>query len=189
MFSHSSNATAPTPAPAMPAIQTRPRLSVVLLSRGAVDALERAIEVVLASPFYLETELIVVRACRADEEKARWQRHARQVGFALELAPADTPREALAGIGARAAAGDILAVREDVLAGDPDWLGAFSLHTEQSLWDSTVVRSDGELADRVSAKELAGSSPSRSKTDRSIVPVRPHGVPAWRFGTGAEPAT
>ena len=195
MFSNSSNATAHSPAPAMPAIQTRPRLSVVLLSRGPVDALDRAIEAVLASPFFLETELIVVRACRNDDDNTRYQRLARQLGFALEIAPANTPREILAGIGARAAAGDIITVREDVVAGDSVWLDAYSLPLEQTRWDSGVVVTDRHLADGPAATTPKGPfvpAPPivnrAARVDRSPPPVRPHGVPAWRFESATEPA-
>ena len=175
MSTISSNATAQNAPLGVPRLQTRPRLSIVILSAGSIDLLDRALAAVLETPFYLETELVVVRICRSEDEKTRLQRMSRQMGFVLELAPAHTSREVLAAQGASTATGDIVTLRQDVTAHDKGWLSAYVFPDDLGLWDGTVV-ADVEATDRIAGKASVGRAPL---ADRIAPPARPLGAPTW----------
>lgn len=181
-----SNATAQSPAPSAHPLQTRPRLSIILLSSGPIEHLDRALMSVLETAFYLETELVVVRACRSDDEKGRLQRLSRQYGFSVELAASGSTRDSLAELGALRATGDIVSVKDDHLAFDSLWLAPFELPAETAVWDSSVVRPDAELADRLSTKPAQSRPPV---ADRLAPSPRPLGVPKWRADSATERAT
>jgi hypothetical protein len=158
MSSIISNATLQPPVAALPALQTRPRLSIVLISIGPVPFLDRALKMVLETQFCLETELVVVRACGSEDEKAHLFRLSRQHGFSLELAPAGAAREALADLGSRRASGDIMAVKDDYVSDDL-WLSPFALPLENAVWESGVARVAEEVDDRP-ASSVAKPAPS-----------------------------
>lgn len=142
------NAAVQPAAPALPTLQTRPRLSIVLISIGAVSFLDRALKTVLETRFYLETELLVVRAGGSDEEKAHLFRLSRQHGFLLELAPAGAGRATLADLGSRRVTGDIVSVKDDHVVVDDSWLSPFATPIEQAVWDTAVIRTGAEVVDR-----------------------------------------
>ncbi len=136
----SSSATAQATSVGTQPLKTRPRLSIVLLSTGSLDVLGRAIDTILDASFCLETELVVARSCRSDEEKSKAQRLARVHGFSLEVAAASIGRGQLAELGARRATGDIVAVRDDFSASESSWLSPFAAPVEEAVvWDSGIV--------------------------------------------------
>jgi hypothetical protein len=161
--------------PALPALQTRPRLSIVLISVGPVSFLDRALKMVLETQFYLETELVVVRICGSEEERAYLFRLSRQYSFSLELAPAGGSRDILADLGSRRASGDILTVKDDHVLSDDLWLSPFALPVEKAAWDSEVARTGSELVDRP-AGGIAKPVASAPLADRVASPPRQHGA-------------
>lgn len=179
------NAAVQAPAPALPALQTRPRLSIVLISIGAVSFLDRALKMVLETRFYLETELLVVRACASDEEKAQLFRLSRQHGFMLEFAPAGASRDTLADLGSRRATGDILTVKDDHVVVDDLWLSPFAAPAEQAVWDTAVIRTGAELVDRPVAG-MAKPAGSPVVADRVAPPARPQSAPRRRSESPTE---
>ena len=178
----SANAIAQSAVSAASRFQTRPRLSIVLLSSGAIDHLYAALTSVIESPFFLETELVVVRACGSDEEKGRLQRLSRQLGFVLELAPASSTREFMAAQGAGKAAGDIVTVRVDAAASDNVWLSSYLSPAEPSLWDGHAI------AEVVTTESIPGKGTGARAplADRAEVPVRPLGAPQWPGDSSTE---
>jgi len=182
MSSPISNATVQPAVSALPALQTRPRLSIVLISLGPVLFLDRALKMVLETQFCLETELVVVRACGSEEEKAHLFRMSRQHGFSLELAPAGASREALADLGSRRASGDILTVKNDYVTDDL-WLSPFALSLEKAVWDSGVARAGDEVADR-QASSVTPVASAPTVADRGASQPR-HQAPSKRRSESA----
>jgi hypothetical protein len=148
MSSISVNAAVQPPAPGLPTIKTRPRLSIVLISVGPVSLLDSALKMVLETHFYLETELLVVRTSVSEEEKAYLFRLSLQHGFMLELAPAGANRDMLADLGSQRVSGDIVTVKDDHVILDDLWLSPFASPVEQAVWDSGVARTGSDLLDR-----------------------------------------
>jgi hypothetical protein len=179
------NAAVQATAPALPSLQTRPRLSIVLISIGAVSFLDRVLQMVLETRFYLETELLVVRACGSDEEKAHLFRLSRQHGFVLELAPAGASRDTLADLGSHRASGDIVTVKDDHVVVDDHWLSPFAAPVEQAVWDTAVTRTGAELVDRpVGGITKPNGSPVVA--DRVAPSARPQSTPRRRPDSATE---
>ena len=178
----SANALAQSAASAASRIQTRPRLSIVLLSSGAIGQLYPALTSVIESPFFLETELVVVRACGSEEEKGRLQRLSRQLGFVLELVPAQSTREFMAAQGAGKAAGDIVTVRVDTAASDNLWLSSYLSPVEPSLWDGFAI-AEVEATESIPGKGIGTRAPL---ADRADSPVRPLGAQQWTGDSSSE---
>lgn len=170
---------------ALPALRTRPRLSIVLISIGSVNFLEQALSMVLDTQFYLETELVVVRACASDEEKGHLFRLSRQHGFLVELAPAGASRDTLADLGSQRATGDILTVKDDHVVMDDLWLSPFAAPVEQTVWDTAVSRTGAELVDR----PVGGAAKPTALpvvADRVPPPARPQSAPRRRSDSASE---
>jgi hypothetical protein len=165
---------------ALPALRTRPRLSIVLISIGSVSFLDQALKMVLETQFYLETELLVVRTCASDEERAHLFRLSRQHGFMLELAPAGASRETLADLGSQRATGDILTVKHDHLVLDDHWLSPFAAPVEHAVWDTGATRTGAELVDR----PVGGIAPVVA--DRVTPQPRPQSAPRRRPDSATE---
>lgn len=179
------NTAVQAPAPALPTLQTRPRLSIVLISIGAVSSLDRALKMVLETQFYLETELLVVRACATDEEKAHLFRLSRQHGFMLELAQAGASRDTLADLGSRRATGDIVTVKDDHVVEDDLWLSPFAAPVEQAVWDTSVSRTGAELVDRPAGGAAKPAGPP-VVADRVAPQSRPQSAPRRRADAATE---
>lgn len=180
------NAAVQSAMPALPVLQTRPRLSIVLISVGSISYLDRALRMVLETPFYLETELVVVRTCSAEDEKAHLFRLSRQHGFSLELAPAGCNRDVLADLGSRRASGDILSVRDDHVVSDDLWLKPFASPVEEVSWDAGVPLSSSELVDRKvddAPRPVAGAP---QLADRVSLQTRQQSAPKRRAESATE---
>ncbi len=178
----SANALAQSAISSASRIQTRPRLSIVLLSSGAIDQLHAALTSVIEAPFFLETELVVVRACGSDEEKGRLQRLSRQLGFVLELAPANSTRAFMAAQGAGKAGGDIVTVRVDAAASDNLWLSSYLSPAEPSLWEGAAI-AEVEATEAIPGKGTGARAPL---ADRAELPVRPLGAQQWLGDSSSE---
>ena len=102
---------------------TGPTLSVVMVSSGSFDDLDRAISLTRAAIGECAAELIVVRA---DSDSAQGL----PAGFDLKgavfvQAPLGADRAALSDLAMQTVSGDIVAIREDLQIRDSGWLAQY----------------------------------------------------------------
>ncbi|MGQ0646186.1 MAG: hypothetical protein ACT4P7_01375 [Gemmatimonadaceae bacterium] len=145
----------------------RARLSVVLLSTGDQEELERAVLSVRDAVFALSGQLVIVREEAQGVGRDRVQRLAQQHRCAFTFADPGSGRAYLTDAGMRLATGDIVAVRDDVRVQDGDWLSAFArsvgmtrdvVRTADSAVEIEI--SDDRATGRPSVERAVGRFPS-----------------------------
>ena len=120
-----------------------PSLSVVLLSEGTPEELERALASIGERCRSLSAEVIVVRRAMGEGVAELSAAHP---GVVFLEAPVGSSSAEMREIGVHCASGDILAMRTDGAVGDGCWLQAF---------ESTVGVTPAALAPREVARNIA----------------------------------
>ena len=124
-----------------PVSRKRPRITVVLLSRGEENALERAVTLLRDAVGAMNAELLIVRDDESllPSDRERMTRLAHNARCLVAFAPSGGSRHALADAAMALATGDIIALRDDVAVTDADWLRPFA---------QALDRGPRQLADR-----------------------------------------
>lgn len=147
-----------------------PSLSVILLSEGSRDDLDRALASIEPRCAMLGAEVIVVRQQIADDMIELNSTHP---GVIFLDAPKGTTSAVMRETGIDRASGDILALRMDGAVGDGRWLQAFDgtvkadvSHSRESARPIAAVADDAIAARRTPAAAPA-VSPNMSRERRS----------------------
>lgn len=102
-----------------------PSLSIVLLSTGTEDALEKALLAISDAAFEMSAEVLVIRD-EAAPAADRVRRMAAQHRVELLFAPAQSDRAVMSDLAMVRARGDIVAIRPDEAVNGDEWLTRFA---------------------------------------------------------------
>ena len=141
----------------------RPKISVILLSSGSIDQLERAVTAVSDAIFALNAQLVIVREESQDGRPEAALRIANLHRCQLAFAEQGSDRAALAARGLELVTGDIVTLRYDDHVGQGDWLDAFARGTPGT-------RQSAPMDERIVASAVSderGVAAARSGADRS----------------------
>lgn len=141
----------------------RPRLSVVLISRGDELSLERALLAITDMACALDAQMVVVREAPDGPARDRVQRLTQMHGCAIAFTEPGVSRIAMSEAAMKVVTGDIVTLRDDVSIVDGEWLGVFAGSLGVALSPPVEFERPTPIADERAA---AGARPSPDRSAR-----------------------
>lgn len=137
---------------------SRPRLSIVLISRGSESDLERALLAVTDPGYALGAQVVVVREHPDGQVPAQVEQLVKTYAASLTVVAPGSSRSAISDAAMHLVSGDIVAIREDVKLRDGDWLSAF--HRSMGVTEAWGLPAETEVekavADERRTERLGG---------------------------------
>ncbi len=149
-----------------------PTLSIVLLSTGTEDVLERALLAISDAAFEMSAEVLVIRDDAAPAAD-RVKRMAAMHGVEVVFAPANSDRAAMSDLAMVRAHGDIVAVRSDAAVNGDEWLTRFARRLGVELGAARMmelsVERPVEVAEKNRTTRRAHSTFRRTENTQEVV--------------------
>jgi hypothetical protein len=160
----------PLPAREERRLRDRATLSVVLLSSGSANELERAINVLMPTVRRFGAEVVVARAC-ATASTTLLHEHPE---VRLVHLPLGSTRTELCDAAMTLVRGDIVALREDVAVRDDAWLHSFRASLRVPMPTAEVVDDwTSVFADDANGTDIRAAKPSSTRLLAPEIPPEP----------------